>query len=204
MTNFSKFSLAVLCLAGAAFPLHAEAQATAHHVTFDQSSEEPYAIVRDGARTTFVGRHQRDDDEVEALRKQYPGKFLWFRDSGKAYVVRDPATVARVEAAWARTDQLSGDMKQYDVPMHEKSAAMEALSKKMVAATHGARAESAEAKAIGEQMKELGKTMEGLGKQMGALGKQIERESKQADASARAVLREALRKGTAQPAVAGS
>lgn len=200
MTNFPKITFAVLCLAGAVFPLHAEAQATPHSVTFNQSSEDPYAIVRDGQRTTFVGRHQRDDEEVEVLRKQYPGTFIWFRQAGKAYVVRDPAMVAQVTAAWARTDQLSLDMKQYEAPMHEKGAAMKELSKKMVAA-HG---DGATTIVVGQQMDELGKSMGALGKQMRVLGDQIEHESKQADAQTRALLRDALRRGTAQTVVAGA
>ena len=191
----------MLCLAGAAFPLHAHAQAqaqtTPRSITFNQSSEEPYAIVRDGQRTTFVGRHQRDDDEVEALRRQYSGTFVWFRQEGKAYIVRDPATVAQVAGAWARTDQLSADMKQYEAPMHEKGAAMKALSQKMVAA----RGEDGATESVSRQMTELGKSMDALGKQMGVLGKQVERESKQADASSRAILHEALRKGMAQTVV---
>ena len=191
---FSHATFAMLCLAGAAFPLHAQAQATPRNVTFNQGSDEPYAIVRDGQRTMYVGRHQRDDDEVEALRPHYSGNFIWFRHDGKAYVVRDAATVAQVAAAWKRTDQLSADMKQYEAPMHEKGAAMKALSQKMVAA-HG---DGGATEAVGQQMDALGKSMDALGKQMGALGKQIERESKLADATSRDILREALRKGMAQ------
>jgi len=195
--SFCKTAFVTLCLAGAAFPLLADAQATPRRIAFEQGNDEPYAIVRDGQRTTYVGRHQRDDDEVEALRKHAAGTFIWFRQAGKAYVVRDPATVAQVSAAWARADQLSADMKQYEAPMHEKGAAMKALSQKMVAA----RADGAATEAVGQQMADLGKSMDALGKQMGALGKQIERESKQADATSRNILREALQNGKAQAVV---
>lgn len=193
-TSFSQAAFAMLCLAGAAVPLHAAAQADARHISVEKSAEEPYALVRDGQRPTFVGARTPDDHEVDALRKQYPGTFVWFRQAGKTYVVRDPATVAQVAAAWSRTDQLGLDMKKYQGPMREKGAAMEALSKKMVAAVRDGGAVEATRK----QMDELGQSMDALGKQMNALGKQIERESRQADAVTRAVLREALRKGTAQ------
>ena len=192
-----KLFLSMLCAAGAALPLHAGAETAANHVTFQQSSEEPYALVRDGQRTTYVGRHRSGDDAVEALRSQYPGKFLWFRQGGKAYVVRDPATVAAVEAAWAGAEKLGRDMEQIEAPMRDKSSAMEALGKKMEVS---ARAGSADTDAVGKQMDELGKSMDVLGKQMGALGKQLERASKQADAATRAALQDALRKGLAQVA----
>jgi hypothetical protein len=92
-----KFVFIVLCATAAAFPLHADAEAEANHVTSRKSSDEPYALVRAGQRTTWVGQHRGGGDEVEALRAKYPGKFVWFRQGGQAYVVRDPATVARVE-----------------------------------------------------------------------------------------------------------
>jgi hypothetical protein len=192
-----KLVLSMLCAAGAAFPLHAGAETAANHVTFQQSSDEPYALVRDGQRTTYVGRHRSGDDEVEALRPQYPGKFIWFRQGGQAYVVRDPATVARVEAAWAGTEKLGRDMEQIEAPMRDKSRAMEVLGKKMEASV---RAGGGDTDAVGRQMDELGKSMDVLGKQMGALGKQMERASKQADAATRAALRDAVRTGMAQVA----
>jgi hypothetical protein len=196
-SRFHAISFAVLCLAGSALPLHAQAPAGARHMSFGQSSDAPYALVRDGQRTTFVGS-QRSDDEVDALKLLYPGNFIWFRQAGKAYIVRDPATLARVAAAWAPADKLGQEMHQYDVQMRAQSETMAALGREMALATRGPKAGRGAAEAIGKRMDAQGKTMDALGKQMGALGKQIDRESKQADADTRTLLHAALVSGTAQ------
>jgi hypothetical protein len=196
--NLPKLVFISLCIVGAAFPLHVQAEAATKHVTSQKNSDEPYALVREGQRTTWVGQHRGgDDDEMDASRAKYPGKFVWFRQAGQAYVVRDPATVARVEAAWASTDKLGHDMERIEAPMQEKSRAMSALGKKMEASARS----GADIASMSRQMDEAGKSMDVLGKQMDALGKQIERESRQADAATRAILREALRKDMAQVAV---
>lgn len=200
MTTFSfrTISLAVLCLAGAAMPLHAEPPAAARRVVFEQSGAESYALVREGQRPTFVGSHRSNDNEVDSLKAAYPGNFIWFRQAGKSYIVRDPATLVKVAAAWAPADKLGQEMNKHDIPMREKGAAMTALSREMVGAARGAQSERGEMEALGKRMDALGKEMDVLGKQMGALGKQIERESKQADTSTRALLQAALASGTAQ------
>lgn len=185
---FRTLSVAMLCLAGSAMPLQAQAA----------SNDEPYALVRDGQRTTFVSSHRSDDGAIEALKKDIPGNFIWFRDAGKGYVVRDPATLAKVAAAWAPADKLGLEMKQFDVQMRGHGEAMSALGREMTAVTRGPKAERGAAESIGKRMDAQGKTMDALGKQMGILGKQIERESKLADASTRTVLRAAVASGMAQ------
>jgi len=193
-------SLAMLCLAAAAMPL----QAGARQVSFDKANDTSYALVRDGQRTTFVGSRNSDDMEVDSLKKQYPGNFIWYRQSGKTAIVRDPATLARVTAAWAGADKLGQDMQKLDAQMRVHSQAMTALSRDMSAATQGARAERSALEGIGKQMDTLGRTMDGLGRQMDALGKQIERESKLADASSRSLIEAALAHGAAQPVPHGA
>jgi hypothetical protein len=54
--------------------------------------------------------------------------------------------------------------------------------------------------AIERRMNDAGKPMDALGKQMDALGKRMDAESRTADKTVRALIREALDKGLAQPA----
>jgi len=199
-TLFRTLSSAALCLAASAMPLHAQAPSGARHVAFQQVGDEPYALVRDGQRTTFVGSHGSDDEDVEGLKQRYPGNFIWFRQSGKAYIVRDPATLDRVAATWEPVDRLGQAMQQFDVQMRAHSETMAALGRDMSTATRGATAERGSIEAIGKRMEAQGKTIDALGKQMGALGKQIERESRQADTNVRTLLRSALANGAAQAA----
>lgn len=182
-TIFSTLFLAAACLLG-----------TQAHA---KPADEPYAMVRDGQRTTFVGSHSSDDTAIDALKKQFPGNFVWFRQSGKSFIVHDPATLARIAAAWAPAEKSGEEMKKFDAEMQVQSNAMTALSREITIAARGP--DSNETKAIGKKMKALGMTMDALGKQMGTLGKQIERESKQADVTSRALVQAALANGAAQP-----
>lgn len=188
----STLSFAV-CLA---MPLHAGAQ-DAHRVSFTQGSDTSYALVREGQRTTYVGRFDSDDKQVDTLKKQYSGNFIWFRQGGKAYIVRDAATLNKVTAAWAPLDPISADMDRLDAKMRVQSDAMTTLSRAMEAATRGAKAGNIEM--LGKQMESQGKTMDGLGKEMDAVGKQMDVQSKRADAIARNVLEIAVANGTAAP-----
>ena len=184
-TIFLELVIAAVCLSGA--------QANA------KPSDDPYALVRDGQRTTFVGSHSSGNDDIDALKKTYPGNFVWFRQSGKAYIVRDAATLDKISAAWAPADKLGQELKKLGAEMRVHSTAMTALGRDMTAAARGAAAGRGETEAIGKKMDAQGKTMDALGKQMDQLGQQIDRESKQADATSRALLQAALASGAAQP-----
>jgi hypothetical protein len=192
------FSLAVLLFAGATLPVQAATSAGAQRVALEQGSDTSYAIVHAGQRTTFVGNHRGGDTGIDTLKKQFAGNFICFHQSGKTYVVRDPAVLAKVGAAWARTGKLGEDMNKFDAQMRVKSQAMTALSGDMTAASRGADSDRAALEGLGKRMDELGKTMDAAGRQMDALGKQLERESKLADATSRSLLQASVAGGTAQ------
>lgn len=190
---FPAITLAMLGFAGTAVTLHADARAAV-----EQSTVEPYALVRDGQRTTFVGSRRSSDMDIDALRQQYPGNFIWFRQSGQAYVVRDASVLAQVAAAWAPADKTGQGMSRLEAQMRVQSEAMQALGAEMTAATRGAQQGRGDPKEIGARMDKLGKAMDVLGKQMGALGKQMEAHSKRADATSRDLFQAAVASGAAQ------
>lgn len=179
---FPVLSLA-LCLA---MPLYAGAQ----------DKDTSYALVREGQQTTFVGRYDSNDKQVDALKQQFPGNFIWYRHGGKAYVVRDAATLNQVAAAWAPVEPISADMRRLETRMHAQGDAMNALGQEMTAATRGTKAGNIDA--LGKQMDAQGKTMDGLGKEMDAIGKQMDVQSKRADATTRHLLEASVANGRAQ------
>ncbi|MDQ2819038.1 MAG: hypothetical protein M3Y65_01340 [Pseudomonadota bacterium] len=181
-TIFPTLLLAAACLIG-----------TQAHA---KPADEPYALVRDGQRTTFVGGHSSGDTDIDALKKQFSGNFVWFRQSGKSFIVRDAATLDKIAAAWAPAEKSGQEMKKFDADMRVQSNAMTALSRDMITAARGPN--RGNTRALGKKMEALGKTMDALGKQMDALGKQLARESKQADATSRALVQAALANGAAQ------
>jgi beta-lactamase regulating signal transducer with metallopeptidase domain len=75
---------------------------------------------------------------MKSLRQNYPGDFIWFIHDGKAYVIRDSATIKRAMEFFA--------------PAQELGRKQEELGKQQ--------------EALGEQQEALGKQQEALGEQM--------------------------------------
>lgn len=87
---------------------------------------------RDGIR---MSGHSDDVDAIRDAKRQVDGDFLWLRRDGKAMVVRDPATVARVRALWDDRGDAGTRMEALQAEMELHSGKLEAISKRMEAAT---------------------------------------------------------------------
>lgn len=85
---------------------------------------------RDGIRMSG------DSDDVEDIRvakQQVSGDFLWLRRDGKALVVRDPATVARVREIWDRRSPTEARMESLQAEMERHTDKLDAISKRIEA-----------------------------------------------------------------------
>ncbi|HEV8694156.1 MAG TPA: M56 family metallopeptidase [Lysobacter sp.] len=137
-------------------------QATKVHV--NNTPREAYALVHKGRDGITMSGSTDDLPAIENARRSLDSDFVWFRRADKAYVVTDPATVARAGEAWRESDKLR--------------APMEALSSQME--VHGAKME-----ALGVQMEKLSArhernpAMEAASRRMGSLAEQQEALSKQ-------------------------
>jgi beta-lactamase regulating signal transducer with metallopeptidase domain len=87
---------------------------------------------RDGIR---MSGHSDDVDAIRDAKRQVDGDFLWLRRDGKAMVVRDPATVARVRALWNDRGDAETRMEALQAEMEKHAGKLEAISKRMEAAT---------------------------------------------------------------------
>ena len=87
---------------------------------------------RDGIR---MSGHSDDVDAIRDAKRQVDGDFLWLRRDGKAMVVRDPATVARVRALWNDRGDAETRMEALQAEMELHSGKLEAISERMEAAT---------------------------------------------------------------------
>lgn len=156
---------------------------------------EPFALVRDGGN--LITGSDADHKRVKELERSVKGDFLWFRDGGKEYIVQDPAALQRMDAAWAPMRELGAQMGQHGAEMGRQGGSMGSLGAKMALAAVTFNAEKMEA--IGKQMEDAGKPMEATGKKMEAVGKKMEGVQKDAERTARGVIAESLRNGTAKP-----
>ena len=174
---------------------------------------EAFALVRKGKSGITMSGSMDDIDAIEAARDSLDSDFLWFRRADKAYVVVDPATVARAMDAWREADKLEPQMRALGDQMEVHGDKLEALGAKMEQlASHHQPTPAMDAAArrmeqLGEQQEQLGKKqarlaagmaqaseterdaleaqMDTLSEQMDALGEQMDQQSESLDAEAR-------------------
>lgn len=123
--------------------------------------ERGYALIRADREGFRMSGDLDDVDTIRATRRAIDGDFVWFRRDGRAWVVRDADTLARIEAASRRTDAASSEMEALERRMRPHSERMEAL---------GARME-----ALQQQMDDGGTTrMEAASMRLEALARELE------------------------------
>jgi beta-lactamase regulating signal transducer with metallopeptidase domain len=150
-----------------------------HHAS-GHSREDAYAIVRDTDHGTNISGDSADWKEIEANKHKLQGEFLWFRDGGKSWVIQDPDTLARANAAWAPVDKLGQQMDVYGRQMDVHGKKMEALGKEMEKAGARFRPDDKSTREFERAMNEMGRQMEALGEQFGeADGKERDRLQRQ-------------------------
>ncbi|WP_149193118.1 M56 family metallopeptidase [Luteimonas suaedae] len=147
----------------------------------DEDDRLSYALVRKDSEGFSMSGNTDDIDDIRAARRRIDGDFLWFRRDGKAWVVRDVATVARARDAWAETNALSGQMQALDARMKPHSDRMEALGARMQALSEPDAFESPEARAATARMDALGGEMEALAERQVTLALRMH-DAEQADA----------------------
>ncbi len=122
-----------------------------------------YALIRSGREGFLMSGNTRDVDGIHAVRRLIDGDFVWFQRDGKAWIVRDAATLARVQAATRDADAISAEMAALSERMHPHSERMEDLSGQMEVLQQSM--DAAESPA----MQAASARMETLSKQMWAL-----------------------------------
>ncbi|HEY1141529.1 MAG TPA: M56 family metallopeptidase [Lysobacter sp.] len=172
-----------------------------------RKDEDAYALVskdRDGIR---MSGSTDDIPQIQSARRSFAGQdFVWFRRGGKAYVVSDADTMAKVREAWRDSDRIAAQMDVLDDQMEVHSKKMDALSAQMDQLSEKVEkhpemdAASDRMERLADQQSELADRqseiagqmadadgagrdrlqakMEDLGRQMEALGRQMDEQSR--------------------------
>ncbi|WP_119719212.1 M56 family metallopeptidase [Cognatilysobacter tabacisoli] len=126
-----------------------------------------YAVVRAGRDGLHTVGSDADRAEVERWRSREKGDFVWARRGDRRYLIRDPAVLARIDAAWQPIEPLHQQMRAFEQRMAPHEAQMESLARRMeaLAASHEPDTGRLEAlhgqiEALGEEQAELGEQME--------------------------------------------
>ena len=138
----------------------------------DDGQRNAFALVRHGEDGVTLSGTGNDRDEISAVRAGLDRDFVWFRRDGNAYVIDDPALVARIQESWREVEQLNPRMESLGDEMRVHSVKLEALGERMrELTTHTG--ESPEMHAAIARMTELAAKQHALGGEQGRLGAQM-------------------------------
>ncbi|MBI3475363.1 MAG: hypothetical protein HY010_06500 [Acidobacteria bacterium] len=172
------------------------------HSFYSYSDDDalPYVIVSGKTDTLTMSGNHMDSEHIEDLRKTISGDFIWFRGSGKSYIIRDQGTIDRARALWApqeelgkkqeelgkqqeelgkQQEELGMQMEQVQVKVPDLTNDLEKLQAKLKELNSGATSDQiAEIQSqigelqekIGDVQSQAGDRQSKLGDQMGALG----------------------------------
>lgn len=130
----------------------------------DDRGHESHALVKGGTEKFTFSGDLDDIEDIRAAQAALDGDFLWFRHDGKAYVLRDPEVLARIERAWTATAATEAKMETMSRQMDAHSENMEAMSQRMSAL--------GEAQAPPKKMQESIAQLERMAMEQGRLAQQ--------------------------------
>jgi beta-lactamase regulating signal transducer with metallopeptidase domain len=130
----------------------------------DRKHGDSFALVRATGDEMHMWGSIDDIDEIKAARTSVNGEYLWFRRGNQAYVVTDPALLARAREATRETEELDKKMDALEAQMEPHDRKMEMLEERMDALSEDIETTP---RVIAAQRK-----MDDLGRQQGELGRQ--------------------------------
>jgi len=117
-----------------------------NRVVIGESDGEEFTIVS-GNSAVYVSSsgvyisNDRDSAVASSLRHNFPGDFIWFIHDGKAYIIRDPATIKQAMDFFAPAQALGRQQEELGKQQEALGAQQEALGAKQ--------------EALGEQMEKV-------------------------------------------------
>ena len=194
---------------------------SAHHIDIDthDHAANGFALF-DGDSITMSGT-DRDIEVARDLRKD-DESLLWFRRGDRAYVIRDPAMLARAKALYAPVSELAREQGRLGGKQGELGGRQGGLGARQgdlgrrqaelardqaIAELQSGRADQKAAweerqRDLESQQQALAREQAALGEQQAELGKRQEQASALASRGMGKLLDEALAQGVAQPAAA--
>ena len=151
-------------------------------VSLHHADGSGYTLVRKGETRTMFSGDGDDRAALEAARSRIDGDFLLVRKGGKHVVLRDPALLSQVEAAWSPVNALNARMESLQAKMAPHQARLQALQADMDRAPKPTPSPTMEAAA--ERVATLARRQAGLAAEQARLAHRM----RKADASERAEL----------------
>ena len=129
-----------------------------------RDATETYALVDGDSDQLSISGSSDETDAIRAAKTRIDGDFLWLRRDGKAYVMRDPATLDRVRTAWSTQAHYAREMEALSAQMQARSEEMQALGQRVETAVTASQETPGMRKAID--------ALEAMAKRQGVLAEQ--------------------------------
>ena len=165
-----------------------------------------YVLLDEGSQSTTMSGSTDDLDRARALRS---GKeaLLYARQDGRAYVIRDAATLRRAHSIFEPQRVLGSRQAELGARQAElggRQAALGAEQARIGALQASASPQRADElgrqqDALGRRQDAFGRQQDELGRQQDALGREQDRLGREAEAKFDTLLAEAIESGVAQP-----
>ncbi|MES2047799.1 MAG: M56 family metallopeptidase [Pseudomonadota bacterium] len=142
------------------------------------SNSDSFALVKTSADgfDSVTNNSGFEAKEIEVFRKKSKEETLWFRDHGKAFAIRDKATLDKVKAAYKPMDELGEKMDLQGKKMDEQGKIMDEIGKQMDAVSDRQhQVDPSVSAAFEASMRVHEKKMEGLEKKMEAAAAKLEK-----------------------------
>ncbi len=82
-------------------------------------------------RMTINIGDRKEMKEIQAIKKQNQDEFLWFKEAGKSYLIKDKQVLEQVHAAYKPVDEISAQMEAQGEKMEAQGAKMEVIGREM-------------------------------------------------------------------------
>jgi beta-lactamase regulating signal transducer with metallopeptidase domain/uncharacterized protein YoxC len=139
----------------------------------DKRHGDSFALVRGVGDEMHMWGSIDDIDAIKSSRRNVAGDYLWFRRGGRAYVVTDPALVARAVEAARETDEPERKMEELEAQMEPHNRKMEMLQARMDGLSDDSEP-SPRVAAAEKQMEILGRQQEKLARRQETLAERQE------------------------------
>jgi beta-lactamase regulating signal transducer with metallopeptidase domain/uncharacterized protein YoxC len=139
----------------------------------DKRHGDSFALVRGVGDEMHMWGSVDDIDAIKSARQGATGDYLWFRRGGRAYLVTDPALIARALEATRETDEPERKMEELEAQMEPHSRKLELLEERMDALTDDSEP-TPRAVVAERQMEILGRQQEMLGRRQEELAQRQE------------------------------
>jgi beta-lactamase regulating signal transducer with metallopeptidase domain len=140
------------------------------HLTMsDRDPGLTYALVPHDSSRMIVSATHKDLAVIADMRQAFKSDFIWFRAGGQAYVIQDPAVLAKASEAWEPSNRISAAMDEQGKKMDRHGKVMDAIGARMDAKSR--EAENGPTREMERQHRQI----EQLGRQQEAIGRRMER-----------------------------